>query len=79
MRLVLKLFGGLTPIAVHLTTPVTPISIWYKICIKIDFIIDLREIRTWEKVRYNGGYVANVVRCNATRLYCISVSCREYS
>ena len=29
----------------------------------------LREIRTWEKVRYNGGYVVNGVRCNAIPLY----------
>ena len=29
----------------------------------------LREIRTWEKVRYNGGYVVNGVRYNATGLY----------
>ena len=28
----------------------------------------LHEIGTWEKVRYNGGYVVNGVRCNATRL-----------
>ena len=28
----------------------------------------LREIGTWENVRYNGGYVVNGVRCNATRL-----------
>ena len=28
----------------------------------------LREIGTWEEVRYNGEYVVNGVRCNATRL-----------
>ena len=28
-----------------------------------------RKIVTWGKVRYNNGYVVNLVRCNATRLY----------
>ena len=28
----------------------------------------LREMGTWEKVRYNGGYVVNGVYCNATPL-----------
>ena len=28
-----------------------------------------RGIGTWKKVRDNGGYVVNGVRCNATRLY----------
>ena len=29
----------------------------------------LRDIGTWEKVRYNDGYIVNGVRCNVTRLY----------
>ena len=28
----------------------------------------LREIGSWEKVRYNSGYVVNGVRCNASPL-----------
>ena len=28
----------------------------------------LREIGTWEKVRYNGGCIVHGVRCNATQL-----------
>ena len=29
----------------------------------------LREMGTWNKVRYNGGYVVNGVRCNDSTLY----------
>ena len=36
-------------------------------CIRTDSFL-LREIGTREEVRYNGGYVVNGVRCNATRL-----------
>ena len=31
----------------------------------------LREIGTWQKVRYNGGYAVNWVRCNAIPLYTV--------
>ena len=30
--------------------------------------VPLREIGAWEKVRYNGGYVVNGVRCNTLDL-----------
>ena len=38
-------------------------------CIRTEYF-PLREIGTWEKVRYNGGYVVNGVRFNAIRLWC---------
>ena len=45
-----------------------------KVCVTIVRCIltenfPLRENGTWEKVRYNGGYVVSGVRCNDSTLY----------